>query len=159
MIKERAFDVLVKMGMPASLLGLQYITETMELFDNGYENTKITVLYDYVGRRNNSTGSRVERSMRHAFESVVLKGHNDMVEKYLSFDNTSNANMLKLLYHRLKQEERGIVNTESPKAKEVAEISKCSDPYQVLEDDMFQAIQKFVRNLREVSTDACSKVG
>lgn len=159
MIKEKAFNVLVKMGMPASLLGLQYITETMELFDNGYLNTKITVLYDYIGKRNDTTGSRVERAMRHAFESVVLKGHNDIVEKYLSFDNTSNANMLKLLYHRLKQEEQIPVGSGEQKAYEAIEIKKHEDPYQTLEDDMFKAIQKFIKNLKEVDIDACSKVG
>jgi hypothetical protein len=159
MIKEKAFNVLVKMEMPASLLGLQYITETMELFDNGYLNTKITVLYDYIGERNGTTGSRVERAMRHAFESVVLKGHNNIVEKYLSFDNTSNANMLKLLYHRLKQEEQNPVNSGSPKVSEVTEINKYSDPYQTLEDDMFRAIQRFVKKLKEGNVNACSKVG
>lgn len=159
MIKDRAFDVLVGMGMPPALLGLKYITEIMELFDSGFENTKIMILYDYIGERNGTTGTRVERAMRHAFGVVTLKGHNDLVEKYLSFDNTSNANMLKLLYHRLKQEEQGVVNPEPPKAKEITEFSKCSDPYQVLEDDMFQAVQKFIKNLREESENACSKVG
>ncbi|HBG12137.1 MAG TPA: hypothetical protein DDX68_10775, partial [Clostridium sp.] len=68
MIKDRAKDVLIKMGMPSSILGFKYIPDVMELFEAGYENAKITALYVDIGKKHNSTGSRVERAIRHAFE-------------------------------------------------------------------------------------------
>lgn len=145
MIKERAADVLIKMGMPASVNGFEYITEAMELFDSGFHDIKIMALYVEIGKKHNTTNTGVERAIRHAFGKVMTKGNPSMVEKYLSFDNTTNSNMLKLLYYRLKQEESEMINAEPPIAEEV--IS--SDPYQALENDIVLAVQRFVKNLRE----------
>lgn len=153
MIKDRAKDVLIMMGMPASVLGIEYIAEAMELFDSGFHDIKIMVLYEKIGKRHNTTSTGVERAIRHAFGSVITRGRNDVVEKYLSFDNTSNSNMLKLLYYRLKQEECETANSKSPETKKVIN----SDPYQVLEDDMVLAVQKFVKNLREANSNVCCK--
>jgi hypothetical protein len=159
MIKDRAKDVLIRMGMPSSILGLKYIVDAMESFDSGLEDIKITALYKIIGEKYNASGSQVERSIRHAFGLVVTKGKLSEVEKYLSFNCTTNSNQLNLLYYRLKQEEKEAADNETPKAEEVIKINKCSDPYQDFENDMIHAIQKFVKNLREVSADACSKVG
>ena len=154
MMKDRAKDVLIKMGMPASILGFKYITDAMELFDLGLEDIKIMALYDEIGKKNNTTGSRVERAIRHSFESLIVKGQHDVIKKYLSFDNITNSNMLKLLYYRLKQEESEMINAEPLIAEEV--IS--SDPYQALENDMVLAVQRFVKNLREVNSNVCCKI-
>ncbi|MBE5976043.1 sporulation initiation factor Spo0A C-terminal domain-containing protein [Lacrimispora xylanisolvens] len=59
MIKDRAKDVLINMGMPASILGLKYITEAMDLFDTGLEDVKIIALYEEIGKKYNVSGSRV----------------------------------------------------------------------------------------------------
>ncbi|HBC99817.1 MAG TPA: hypothetical protein DC053_11435 [Lachnoclostridium sp.] len=83
----------------------------------------------------------------------MTKGNHSMVKKYLSFDNTTNSNMLKLLYYRLKQEERDTANSKPTGTEEVIN----SDPYQVLEDDMVLAIQKFVKNLREANSNVYCK--
>ncbi|WP_367567274.1 sporulation initiation factor Spo0A C-terminal domain-containing protein [Lacrimispora sp.] len=158
MIKDRAKEILIKMGMPVSVLGFKYIPDVMEYFEAGYENAKITALYVDVAKKYNSSGSRVERAIRHAFEGVVENGPRDLVNKYLSYENTTNSNLLKLLYYRLKQEENETNNTESPEIRSFKTINS-PNPYQILEDDMIMAVQKFIKNLREVSTDACSKVG
>lgn len=159
MIKDRAKDVLIKMGMPSSILGFKYIPDVMELFEAGYENAKITALYVDIGKKHNSTGSRVERAIRHAFEGVVTNGQRDIVEKYLSFDNTTNSNMLKLLYYRLKQEEKEISNLELEMSKKtVQESGEYQKALQLLENDLVLAVRKFIKNIREVGTDVCSKV-
>jgi len=159
MIKDRAKDVLIKMGMPSSILGFKYIPDVMELFEDGYENAKITALYVDIGKKHNSTGSRVERAIRHAFEGVVTNGPRDIVEKYLSFDNTTNSNMLKLLYYRLKQEEKEISNLKLEMSKKtVQESGEYQKALQLLENDLVLAVRKFIKNIREVGTDVCSKV-
>lgn len=157
MIKDRAKDVLINMGMPASLKGLDYIVGIIELFDSGHQKDKITSLYTDIGKKDNSSGSRVERAIRHAFEVVIAKGRLDAIEKYLSFDNTTNSNMLKLLYYRLKQEECTVAENNTQKAEEI--FKESSDPYQDLEDNMILAVQRFIKELREVNSNACSKVG
>ena len=153
MIKERTKDVLIKMGMPASILGLKYIADAMELFDSGLADIKIIALYDEIGRKNKTTGTGVERAIRHALESVIAKGRREVIEKYMSYDNTTNSNMLKLLYYRLKQEERETANTEPSKTEVINQ-----DPYYELEADMILAVQKFIKKLREESSDVCSEV-
>jgi len=153
MIKERAKEVLIKMGMPASVSGLEYIAEAMGLFDSGSHDIKIMALYEEIGKKHNTANTGVERAIRHAFGIVMTKGNHSMVKKYLSFDNTTNSNMLKLLYYRLKQEERDTANSKPTGTEEVIN----SDPYQVLEDDMVLAIQKFVKNLREANSNVYCK--
>lgn len=159
MIKDRAKDLLIKMGMPASILGFKYIADAMELFDSGFEDIKIIALYSEIGRKNDTTGSRVERAIRHSFETLIAKGRQDLIGKYLSLDNTTNSNMLKLLYYRLKQEETENKPSEIQVAIPEADSDKWSDPYKTLEDDMVLAVQKFVKNLRGENVNACSEVG
>lgn len=159
MIKDRAKEILIKMGMPVSVLGFKYIPDVMEYFEAGYENAKITALYVDIAKKHNSSGSRVERAIRHAFEGVVENGPRDLVKKYLSYENATNSNLLKLLYYRLKQEEGDASNVEPTEEPWWSKTIDTSDPYQVLEEDMIQAIRKFVKNLREEDTDACNKFG
>ncbi len=156
MIKDRAKDVLINMGMPASVIGIDYIAEIMELFETGFHDIKIMALYEKIAKKYNATSAGVERAIRHAFRIVITKGNRSMIEKYLSVDNVTNSNLLHLLYYRLKQEEECCV--ESPGSEFKVDLSK-RDPYKDFENDMIQAIQKFIKNLREVDTDACSKVG
>jgi hypothetical protein len=160
MIKDRAKDVLINMGMPASIKGLDYITDIIELFDSGHQNDKITSVYADIGKKDNSSGSRVERAIRHAFGIVITKGNCNLVEKYLSFDNTTNSALLKLLYYRLKQEEKEESNLELRNVKMIVQESgEYQKALQLLENDLVLAVRKFIKSIREVSTDACSKVG
>lgn len=156
MIKDRAKDVLINMGMPASVIGIEYIAEIVGLFETGSHDIKIMALYEEIAKKYNTTNAGVERAIRHAFRIVVTKGNRSMVEKYLSVDNVTNSNLLHLLYYRLKQEEEHCVEPSGNDSK--ADLNK-RDPYKDLENDMFQAIQKFIKNLREVNSDAYSKVG
>lgn len=42
--------------------------------------------------------------MRHAFETVLSNGDPEIVKKYLTYQNTTNGNLLAVFYIRLLQE-------------------------------------------------------
>lgn len=105
-MKNKAINALIEMGMPADIKGFQYIIDAMCLLEEDeWRSAKTTLLYYEVGKRNNTTPSRVERAMRHAFGVVLNKGDLETVEKYLTLQNTNNGNLLRVLYYRLSQEE------------------------------------------------------
>jgi hypothetical protein len=105
-MKNKAVNALIEMGMPANIKGFGYIVDAMCLFDDEkWLRGKTTDLYREIGRKNNTTMSRVERAIRHAFGIVLLKGNLEIVEKYITMQNTTNGNLLHTLYLRLTQED------------------------------------------------------
>lgn len=54
---------------------------------------------------NNTTPSRAERAIQHAFEVVRNhKGNPEVVNHYIGMDNCENSSSLKTLYIRIKQD-------------------------------------------------------
>lgn len=105
-MKKKAINALLEMGMSANLKGFQYIVDAMEMFeDEEIRNGKTMVLYYGIGKKNNTTALRVERAIRHAFGVVLLKGDLEVVNKYLTLQNTTNGNLLHTFYLRLTQED------------------------------------------------------
>lgn len=105
-MKNRTVNALLSMGMPADIKGFGYIVEAMILFEEEeWREGKTTALYFKIAQRKNTTPSRVERAIRHAFGETLKKGNNEAIQKYLSFCNTTNGNLLHVLYLRLTQEE------------------------------------------------------
>lgn len=104
-IESEITDILLSIGIPASVKGFTYICDAIVLFDTDpyFENGKICVLYHEIARKRRTTASRVERAMRHAFESAIHKGDREKVEYYLDLVNTQNSNLLRTLYIRMKQ--------------------------------------------------------
>lgn len=107
-MRNNTMDVLLRIGIPAGVKGTIYICDAMELFDTDpyYPEGKISALYEEIARMHGTTSSRVERAIRHAFETGIHKGKQDLVVQYLDMVNTQNGNLLRKLYFRLKQEER-----------------------------------------------------
>lgn len=106
MNRKQVEDVLLKAGVPASILGFRYIADAMLLLDDAeWKNCKWTALYAKIGKDNQTTASKVERAMRHAFERTRTVGDIEMVNRYIGFDNEENSNSLMTLYMRLKSEE------------------------------------------------------
>lgn len=104
-MRNRAINALVEMGMPADIKGFDLIVDAMEMFQNEeVRKGKMTVLYAMLAKKNNSTASRVERAIRHAFSVVLTKGDLKAVERYLTLRRTANGNLLHVLYIRLTQE-------------------------------------------------------
>lgn len=106
-MKNKTINALIEMGMPANIKGFHYIVEIMTMFqeDETLIFDKTTALYKKLAEKDNSTASRVERAIRHAFGSVLIKGNMQAVKKYLTHQNTTNGNLLNVLYLKLTQEE------------------------------------------------------
>ena len=77
----------------------------MELFDTDpyYAHGKICALYHKIALLRDTTASRVERAIRHAFETAIKKGKHDILEQYLDLTNPQNSNLLRTLYLRSRQ--------------------------------------------------------
>lgn len=104
-MKNRAINALLEMGMPADIKGFEYIIDIMLMY--GDENVRyggIMKTYELVAEKRNTTVSRVERAIRHAFSIVLNKGELEAIQKYLSFNHMGNGNLLHVLYLRLEQE-------------------------------------------------------
>lgn len=105
-MKNKAINALIEMGMPANTKGFRYIVDAMVLFENeAIRIGKTTSLYREIGTRNNATVAQVERAIRHAFSVVLTRGDLAIVEKYLTLQNTTNGNLLHVLYLRLSKED------------------------------------------------------
>lgn len=104
-MKNKAMNALLEMGMPANFKGFRYIAEAMELFEaDEIWSMKISMLYYKLSVMYNTTPGAVERSIRHAFSVVLTKGYLEVVEKYLTVQNTTNGNLLTVFFLRLSQE-------------------------------------------------------
>ena len=80
-MKDYVIDVLMNIGVPAGIKGFTYICDAIELFntDPYYPDGKISALYIDIAKKYHTTPSRVERSIRHAFDIALTKGDPDMV--------------------------------------------------------------------------------
>ena len=106
MNRSKIEDVLLAMGVPAGIKGFNYIVDAIEIFDERGTNISITKeLYPAMAKKNNTTPSRVERAIRHAFEVVRKKGNSETVNKYIGTVNCNNSSSLKQLHMMLKREE------------------------------------------------------
>lgn len=125
MNRAKIEDVLLAMGVPAGIKGFNYIADAVEIFDERGTNISITrELYPAIAKKNNTTTSRAERAIRHAFDVARSpKGNYDVVEKYIGFMNCENSSSLVMLYKRIKQEcevaeKKESVEEDSKKEKE-----------------------------------------
>lgn len=106
--RDDIVDILLKVGIPAGVKGFTYIYDAMIFFDTDtyYQDGKICSLYSAIAKKHGTTASRVERAMRHAFETAITRGDPTIVEHYLDLVNTQNSNLLRTLYLRISQERR-----------------------------------------------------
>lgn len=101
-MKRLIEETLIKCGMPVGLKGFQYIPEACAVLAEE-PNIKITVMYEVVAKRVNSTPSRVERAIRHAFQRGYKLGNKAVYESCLGNVRT-NSNCLKMLLWKVKRE-------------------------------------------------------
>ena len=83
-MKQNTVNILLELGVPAGIKGFTYICDAMELFDTDpyYADGKICALYHEIALQRDTTASRVERAIRHAFETAIKKGKPDVLEQY-----------------------------------------------------------------------------
>lgn len=106
MNREKIENVLFKMGIPAGIRGFEYIADAIEYMDEHSECVSVTKeLYPEIAKKRNTVATRVERCIRHAFDTVRSgKGDYDLVEKYIGYMNCTNSSSLVMLYKRIKQD-------------------------------------------------------
>lgn len=106
MNRAKIEDALLAMGVPAGIKGFNYIADAIEIFDEIGTSISITKeLYPAIAERNNTTPSRAERAIRHAFERVrSYRGDPEVINHYIGMDNCENSSSLKTLYIRIKQD-------------------------------------------------------
>lgn len=68
--REKVEAVLFKMGMPANVKGFGYIVDGVLLLEED-SKIKTTYLYFKVAQQHGTTGQRVERAIRHAFDMYI----------------------------------------------------------------------------------------
>lgn len=91
--KERDMDaairkVLLELGVPDHLLGHQYLVTALTIAakDQSAVSAITSYLYPTIAEQHNTTGSKVERTIRHAIESAWDRGDLEVLAKY--FGNT-----------------------------------------------------------------------
>ena len=106
-MKKKVINTLLEIGIPAGIKGFHYIVDALFLMDSNsdYVGGNIIEMYAVIASRNNTTTSRVERAIRHAFEQVRKHGDPENVRKYLGNQKPTNGNLLNVLYLQLMQEE------------------------------------------------------
>lgn len=123
MKQQTVETVLLKIGMPANVSGFHYIIDAICYIDaHQDQRIKYTEMYRAIAEKNNTTASRVERSMRHAFE-IARGSHGDyeMAEHYIGFMNCSNSASLQMLYKRIMEEESTLIALNEKKAQQLAQ--------------------------------------
>lgn len=106
MDRNKVENILSEIGIPANVKGFDYIADAIDVFgEMGYRISVTKTLYPEIAKRNNTTSSRVERAIRHAFEIAnSTRGDYENYEKYIGFTNTTNYSALISLYKHIESE-------------------------------------------------------
>lgn len=148
-MKTNTVDILLSIGIPAGVKGFNYICDAMEIFDTDpyYADGKICALYHDIAQKHNTTSSRVERAMRHAFETAITRGDRQKVEYYLDLINTQNSNLLRTLYIRIKQDEQ-----RSQRQEAVCDSQNCALRQEIYRELITRFSAELERVLERVSS-------
>lgn len=69
-MEEKIEDVLVKIGVPANVLGFDFIKEAVLILDRDGVCAKWICLYHEIGKKYGKTGGMVERGIRYALHAT-----------------------------------------------------------------------------------------
>lgn len=142
-------NALLEMGMPVALSGFNYIVSAVLKLDAAeWKYCKVVALYAQIGKEFNSTGSRVERAIRHAFETVRLKGNVDFVQKYIGFDNNTNFNSLCKFLLVLKRENDSL-ETLPPNNERASITPPVPDSIEILFKSIYMALAEYFAYTKE----------
>ena len=153
MNRAKIEDTLLAMGVPAGIKGFTYITDAIQIFDERGVGISVTKeLYPAVAKKNDTTPSRVERTIRHAFERVrSYVGDPEVVNHYIGMDNCENSSSLKMLYIRIKQE-----CEETEKEESIEETTKKENETSItaleIREIIRQELRMFLNELNAVRT-------
>ena len=85
--EKDATNYLMRIGVPASILGFKYVRTALMLAreDGAIVHEVTTRLYPKVARRYNTTRTRAERAIRHAVEIAWERGDYDFQQEEFSY--------------------------------------------------------------------------
>lgn len=105
MNRSKIENILLKMGMPASLNGFRYITDAIMIIDECGSISITKHLYPEISKKNGGTVSRIERAIRHAFGVVRERNLNpELIDYYIGLNSKPNSESLTMLHLRIKLE-------------------------------------------------------
>lgn len=146
-------NVLLELGVPSSIKGFRYITDAIILLDTeGWENPCWTTLYRTVGELNQTTASRTERAIRHAFDSGRNHCRDTIkLEYYIGMVN-NNSGSLSKLHTRLRQEETEDKKSETS-IKEAAGFISIQELRALIREEVIKALKAYGKNTRPEEQD------
>lgn len=86
-LTERITEILKELGIPVHLKGYPYLRNAIEraVKDEDIINAVTKVLYPAVAKEYKTTGSKVERAIRHAIETAWSRGDVGILQKYFGY--------------------------------------------------------------------------
>lgn len=100
-MKEKVGNVLLDLNITPNLNGFNYICDAIEIISEE-KAIRTCLLYEEVSKRNESTPTKVERAIRHAFSKIDKESEN--FKKYFGVKKLTNSSLLFTLYFKLKEE-------------------------------------------------------
>lgn len=146
MNREYVEDVLMKIGIPARVKGFKYIVDAVMLLDEEeWKCPKYTALYYSIAKMNNSTASRTERAIRHAFGIArSSRGDYEMAEHYIGFINCENSNSIASLYRMIKKELAEMENKQEEKQQKGAFLT-------LTEEQLNEIVKQAIHSVENVT--------
>lgn len=152
MNRTKIENVLMDMGIPVNIKGFMFIADAVEYINEHKNIDGITKeLYPEIAKKRNTTPSKVERAIRHAFGVARSeRGNYETVEKYIGFMNCANFNSLMMLYKKINQECENL----DTNFKTENEIKRPDSPITTLEiREIFkQELRNVLNELKGVTT-------
>lgn len=86
-LETQVTDLIHELGVPAHIKGYHYLRDAIIMSVENREviNSVTKVLYPTIAKRNKTTSSRVERSIRHAIEVAWTRGHADTLNDLFGY--------------------------------------------------------------------------
>ena len=104
MEKRKVEDILDKLNIPIDNFGYKYLISALEIYQKDI-NTKITLVYRQVAKRNNSTSSRVERAIRHCISS-----NEEEIKKFFNVNyDITNKRFIALLNREVERRKWNVI--------------------------------------------------
>lgn len=86
-LEENITRILHDVGIPAHIKGYNYLRSAISssYYHNEYIGQITKILYPEIARKYNTTGSRVERAIRHAIEVAWSRGNIDTIDEIFGY--------------------------------------------------------------------------
>jgi len=102
-MRKKVTDVLIELGVTPNLKGFDYICRAVEIISNSKKRMDIVKgIYADIANEFDTTSSRTERAIRHAFSKVDKES--EAYKKYIGIDKTTNSTLLYTLAYRLRED-------------------------------------------------------